>query len=503
MESGKISKPGLGDMPVEEFRKTGYEMVDWICDYISDIDSYPVMSSAKPGDIKGAIPENPPEAGESFKEIFEDFKNIIIPGTTHWNHPDFHAYFSCTGSGPAILGELLASSLNINAMLWKSSPAATELEEVVVNWMKQLLNLPDNFFGLITDGGSGSNFIALVAARESINGINIRQVGFTSAENGDKLIVYCSGQTHSSIDKAAVATGIGLKNVRKIETDKNFAMIPGSLEKAVMEDKEKGNLPFAVVSTVGTTSSSAYDPFAEIDDICKKHSLWHHVDASYAGIASIMPEYRDIFKGLENVDSFVTNPHKWLFTTVDASLLFFKDRNKIKNSLSLEAEYLKTKESSETVNFMDYSLQLARGFRALKIWFVLRYFGKAGIINRLREHVRIAGLLKSYIEEDPDFELMAPVPFSLVCFRYNPAGSDFDDNGLEELNTDLMNSLNSTGRIFLSHTKLNDRFTIRFAIGNIKTTEQHINNAWKLIQKTARLSTGKTAGGIASRDKEI
>ncbi|MCP4725200.1 MAG: amino acid decarboxylase [bacterium] len=480
-----IDHNDLGDMPVDEFRKLGKVFVDWVCNYFDGIESYPVLSSSKPGDIKGSLPAGPPENSESFDEILSDLDKIIMPGITHWNHPYFNAYFSNTGSGPSVLADLVAAALNVNVMLWKTSPSATELEETVMEWMRQLLGLPDGFFGMIIDTASTATFTSLVAARENIPGLNIRLKGFANAEDHRPIILYCSDQAHSSVDKAAIAVGVGLENIRKIGSDENFSMIPEKLEEQIKSDLDSNMRPFAVVSTIGTTSTTSIDPVPEIGNICKKHDLWHHVDGAYAGVVSIVPERKSLMDGFENVDSYVTNPHKWLFTPIDTSLIFYKDPEKVSSAFSIVPEYLKTAESSETVDYMNYGIQLGRRFRALKLWFTIRYFGRQGLINRLRDHLRISQSFRTFVEEHDDFELMAPVPFSVICFRYNPGGSISDEEELEKINNELMLKINSTGKLYLSHTKLNGKFIIRFAIGNIKTNEDHIKKAWELIRSTA------------------
>ncbi|MFC1564885.1 pyridoxal phosphate-dependent decarboxylase family protein [candidate division KSB1 bacterium] len=479
-----IDENNLGDMPIDEFRKYGYRFIDWVCDYFENIEDYPVLSASSPGDIKSALPDTP-DKPDAFDDILNDFDNIIIPGITHWNHPSFNAYFSNTGSGPSILADLISAALNVNVMLWKTSPSATELEETVMEWMRKLLHLPEGFFGMIIDTASTATFTALVAARENIPDLNIRIKGFSGGNGAKPIIIYCSDQAHSSVDKAAIAIGTGIENVRRIKSDDNFSMIPSELEKSLKSDLENELLPFAVISTIGTTSSTSIDPVPEIGTICRKYGLWHHVDGAYAGVVSIVPEYNFLMDGFENVDSYVTNPHKWLFAPIDTSLIFYKDPEKVKSAFSIVPEYLKTTESSETVDYMNYGIQLGRRFRALKLWFIIRYFGREGLINRLRDHLRIARLFQSYVKNHPDFELLAPVPFSVICFRYNPGGNFRNEDELEKINSELMEKVNSTGKLYLSHTKLNGKYTIRFAIGNIKTNEGHVDKAWELICKTS------------------
>ncbi len=480
-----IDPGNLGDMPLDDFKSLGNRFVEWICSYFGDIASYPVLSTSKPGDIRNALPGNPPEYSESFNDIIKDLDNIIMPGITHWNHPNFNAYFSNTGSGPAVLADLVTAALNVNVMLWKTSPSATELEETVMEWMRQLLGLPDGFFGMIIDTASTATFTSIVAARENVPGLNIRLKGFAGVEGLKPMILYCSDQAHSSVEKGAVAAGIGLENVRKIKSDENFSIITSELEKNIRADINNGKLPFVVVSTIGTTSTTSIDPVPEIGRISRKYGLWHHVDGAYAGVVSIVPERRSLMDGFENVDSYVTNPHKWLFAPIDTSLIFYRDPEKVRSAFSIVPEYLKTAESSETIDYMNYGIQLGRRFRALKLWFILRYFGRQGLINRLRDHLRISLMFRDFIEESEDFELMAPVPFSVICFRFNPGRKISDEDELEKINSDLMEKINSTGKLFLSHTKLRGKYIIRYAVGNINTNEDHIKKAWELISSSA------------------
>lgn len=481
-ELKKIDRSDLGDMTVEEFRKVGYRMIDWACDYFSNIESYDVLPKTNPGDIKAALPKKAPESSEPCEQIMEDFKSIILPGVTHWNHPNFNAYFSITGSAPGIFGDLMSSLLNINGMLWKTCPSATELEEVVINWAKDLLSIPEEFFGMIVDTASIASLHALAAAREQCEGYDIRVRGFYEGQKSSKLRLYCSDQAHSSIEKAAIVLGIGLENVCKIESDEEFKMNTAALERQIETDLSNNYLPFAVSATIGTTSSTSIDPVEEIGRICKKHSIWLHVDGAYAGCASAIPEYREIMNGFEYVDSYVINAHKWLFTPFDASLFFVRNEALLKKTFSVVPEYLSTSDSEKVTDYMNYGIQLGRRFRSLKLWFVMRYFGKKGIVNRLREHIRLARLFRSFVEDSEDFETTAPTPFSVVCFRFNPGGGR-GERELESLNMRLMEAVNGTGKLYLSHTKLKDIYTLRFAIGNIRTSESNIRESWDTIQK--------------------
>src|SRR3990172_1437093 len=471
----------LGDMPAEEFKKYGYELIDWIAEYLTNIEKFPVMPNIKPGDIKIKLPKNPPAASESFSKIFSDVDNIILPGVMHWNHPNFMAYFNSTSSGPGILAELLSAALNTNGMLWKTSPSTTELERVVVDWMRQMLCLPDLFWGIIYDTASVSSMHAIAAAREEINEYNFRQNGLTGGEKIPKLRLYTSEQGHSSIEKGAILLGIGIDGVRKIPVDNEFRMIPEELSKAIKEDKANGWRPFCVVATVGTTSTTSIDPVEKIADVCEQEKLWLHVDAAHAGVTAMLPEMKYIFNGVERADSLVVNPHKWMFTPIDLSLFYTRKPDVLKRAFSLVPEYLKTAEDSSVENLMDYGIQLGRRFRALKLWFIIRYFGVNGIIERLREHIRLGQMFASWIDKHPDFERMAPTPFSTICFRAHPTRMN-DEGMIEWLNEQLLQKINETWKLFISHTKLNEKFVLRVSISGLRTEERHVIDAWKLIQ---------------------
>ncbi len=470
----------LGDMPVEEFRKFGHELVDWAADYIQNIETYPVLSQVTPGEIKAQLPSLPPQNHEEMTEIISDFKKIIVPGITHWNHPGFMAYFNSTASMPGILAELLISTFNVNGMVWKTSPAATEIEQVTLNWFRQMLGLNEDWWGIIYDCASITSMHAIAAARENIN-LNIREKGMCGKTGLSRLRLYTSEHAHSSIEKGAVTLGIGLDGVRKIPADNEFKMLPSELKKAIKEDKTNGWLPFCVTATVGTTSSTSIDPVNEIADICNEENIWLHIDAAHGGVAAMLPEKRDIFRGIEKADSLVVNPHKWMFTPLDLSVFFTKKPEVLKRAFSLVHEYLKTKEDSAVENYMDYGVPLGRRFRSLKLWFIIRYFGAEGIRNRIREHIRIANEIAGKIDKHILFERMAPVPFSTICFRAHPPEIN-DEKVLEELNVNLMNEINKTGILFLSHTKLNNIFVIRMTIGSIRTSESYVLRAWETIQ---------------------
>jgi aromatic-L-amino-acid decarboxylase len=470
-------KNQLLDMPSKEFIKYGYQLIDWAADYLSNIEKFPVLAQIKPGDVKSKLPGRAPENGESFDKMIDDLNKIILPGATHWNHPNFMAYFNSTSSGPGILGELLSAAFNANGMVWKSNPAGTELEETVLNWFRELIGLTSNYFGIVYDTASVSTMHAIAAARE-YTGLDFRTNGMHGLP---KLILYCTEQTHSSIDKAAIALGIGLNGIRKISTDENFAMIPNKLIDAIKEDRSKGNLPFCVVATIGTTSSTAVDPVDAISDVCEKENLWLHVDSAYAGVTAMLPEMKNYFKGMETADSIVINPHKWLFVPVDFSILYTSKPDVLKRAFSLVPEYLKTSEES-VINYMDYGIQLGRRFRSLKFWFVLRYFGVEGLQQRLREHLRLAKLFAGWVDESSNFERLAPVYFSTICFRANPK-DQINENELNTLNEKLINSINETGKVFLVHTKLKGTFTLRLVISGLRMEEKHVEFAWKLINE--------------------
>ena len=472
-------------MDPEEFRKYGKEIIDWIADYLKNTEKYPVLSQLKPGEIKNQLPISAPATSESMESILADFNRIILPGITHWNHPGFFAYFANSASAPGILGEMIATALNVNGMLWRTSPSATELEEVVTDWLRQMIGLPSGFQGIIIDTASVSTLVALTAAREAIHK-RVREEGLSGRTDLPRLRLYCSDHTHSSVEKAAIILGVGQEGVRKISTDAEFRMRPDQLAAAIAEDKKNGWLPFAVVATVGTTSTTSIDPVPAIADICQREKLWLHVDGAYGGMAAIVPEMRSVLDGCDRADSLVTNPHKWLFTPMDCSVLFTRHVDTLKQAFSLVPEYLKTTDG-EVNNYMDWGVQLGRRFRALKLWFVIRSFGIEGMIGILREHCRLAREFASWVDADPDFERLPPVPFSVVCFRYHPKGIA-DEGKLEHMNAQIIDLINTTGEAFLSHTKLNGRYTIRLAIGNIATAEKHVARVWELVkQESAKL----------------
>jgi aromatic-L-amino-acid decarboxylase len=469
----------IGDMPVEEFRKNGHELIDWMADYLRDVDEYPVLAQIEPGEIKEKLSDKPPVEGEGMGGIFEDLDKIIMPGMTHWNHPKFMAYFNSSASGPGILAEMVASTFNINGMLWKSCPSATELEEVTLNWLRQMIGLPENYWGIIYDGASSSSLHAIAAARENLPEYKLREKGMTGRKDLKRLRLYASEHAHSSVDKGAITVGVGLEGIRKIAVDENFAMRPEDLEAAIKEDLANGWLPFCVVATVGTTSTTSVDPVQAIADICEKHDIWLHVDAAHAGNTAILPEMRQHFEGCERADSFVLNPHKWMFVPIDLSVFYTRKPDILERAFSLVHEYLKTAEDKDVNNYMNYGIQLGRRFRSLKLWFLIRHFGVEGLQSRIREHLRMGKLFAGWIDESPVFERLAPVPFSTICFRAVVPG--MGEMQLNEFNQKLMDEANATGRVFLSHTKLNDIFTIRVVISSVRTTEEHVKEVFELL----------------------
>ena len=470
-------------MPADDFRRYGYEVVDWIANYFEHIDEYPVLSQIEPGSLKNALPASAPQQGEDFGDVLKDVDRLILPAVTHWNHPNFHGLFSTSTSSVGVFGEMLTAAFDMKAMLWRTSPASTELEDVVLDWLRQMMNLPEHFEGIIYDTASVSTMHAIAAARERAN-LRIRDEGMSGRDDLPLLRVYCSEHVHSSIDKAVITLGLGTRSLRKIEVNERFEMRADALAEAIDEDVDAGYIPICVIPTIGTTSSSSADPVDAIADICEKHGIWLHVDTAYAGSAAIVPELAHYFKGYERADSIVTNPHKWLFTPFDLSVLYCRDLDELKQAFSLVPEYLKTSDASEVKNGMDYGIQLGRRFRALKLWFVMRYFGQEGLIARIREHCRLARLFASWVEESSNFELLAPVPFALVCFRACPAGVE----DLDALNERIMNEINTSGEAYLSHTKLDGKFTLRLSVGSIRVEEKHLVKVWDLL--TASLPVG-------------
>jgi len=466
-------------MTPEEFRQHGHAVVDWIADYYGRIESYPVLSRAEPGQIRASLPADPPAQGESFPEILADIERLILPGITHWQSPNFYAYFPSNASGPAILGDLLSSGLGVQGMLWATSPACTELETHVLDWLIQMLGLPQKFLstrsggGVIQDTASSASLCALLAARE-------RATNFASNQRGcdGKLVAYTSSQAHSSLEKGAQIAGIGRNNLRLIEVDENFAMRPESLARQIEQDRRARLVPFFVCATVGTTSSNAIDPVPEIARICGEHKLWLHVDAAMSGTAALCPEFRHTHAGLESADSYCFNPHKWMFTNFDCDCFYVADRKALIQTLSVLPEYLRNQatETGAVIDYRDWQIPLGRRFRALKLWFVIRHYGVEGLRHHIRQHVAWAQQFADWVRKDGRFELAAPTPLNLVCFRHR---------GGDEVNQSLMDRLNRSGDLYLTHTRLDGRLTLRLCVGQTNTTERHVEKAWKRIQEKA------------------
>jgi aromatic-L-amino-acid decarboxylase len=469
-------------MPPDEFRRHGHAIVDWIAAYFETIEQHGVLPASRPGDLTAALPRAAPDTGEPFEAVLADLDRLIVPHATHWNHPGFFAYFAITGSGPGVLMDFVSSALNQQAMLWRTSPAATELEEVTLRWLADLMHLPADTAGVIYDTASISTMHALAAAREAIVP-DVRSRGLAGRSDIKGLRVYCSEQAHSSVDKAMIALGLGQDSLRRIAADQQFRMSAGALERAIQSDRAEGLLPIAVVATAGTTSTTSVDPVAAIGAICRRHNLWLHVDAAYAGVMAMVPGFEWMRDGFDLADSLVVNPHKWLFVPFDLSVLFTRRMDVLRRAFALTPEYLKTPQDVPVRNLMDTGVQLGRRFRALKLWAVLRYFGADGIRARLAEHVRLARLFAGWVDADPEFERLAPAPFSVVCFRATPAALREDDAALDRLNERVLEHVNASGDVFLSHTKLDCRFAIRLAIGNLRTEERHVRRAWELINE--------------------
>ncbi len=460
---------GLDAQYIEEFRRAAQEAVEWIARYLDDTRRYPVVSRNEPGQLVDALPKSAPDVGEPFDAILRDFDRLIVPAVTHWNHPGFLAYFGCTGTTPAIIGEMLAAALNTNGLHWKTSPAVAELEQVALDWLRQWMGLPESWFGIVYDTASTSSLHAIVCAREMVDP--------EARVNGSRpdLVVYTSEQSHSSIEKGAIAVGIGQKNVRKVPTDDAFRMRVDALRDLVAKDKAAGLRPMCVVATVGTTSTTSVDPVAEIAEIAEQYGMWMHVDAAYAGAAAILPEKADILRGAERAHSLVMNAHKWLLTPIDLSAFYTRRPDILRRAFELVPEYLRNQADPRAHNLMDYGVPLGHRFRALKLWFVLRYFGRERIAQMLRSHIAMAQRFAALVDAHSQFERVAPAPFSVVCFRYR---------GSDDENRAILDAVNASGKVYLSHTALKGRYyVLRLAVGNMGTTWDDIDLAWELIQK--------------------
>jgi aromatic-L-amino-acid/L-tryptophan decarboxylase len=466
-------------MNPQEFREFGRAVVDWIADYYEDIEKFPVLSQVQPGEIRSYLPKDAPQEPESFGAILRDMNKVIMPGVTHWQSPNFFAYFPANASGPSILGDFLSSALGVQGMLWATSPSCTELETLVLDWLVPMLGLPEKFLsssqggGVIQDTASSSSLCAMLAARE-------RVTNFTSNRKGcdGRLVAYTSNQAHSSLEKAAMVSGVGTDNLRLITVDDNFAMRPEVLAKQIEEDRKAGLTPFFVSATLGTTSSNAFDPLPTIGEICRTNKLWLHVDAAMSGTAALCPEFRYLQQGLEFADSYTFNPHKWMFTNFDCNCFYVADRKSLINTLSILPEYLRNQatESGEVFDYRDWHIPLGRRFRSLKLWFVIRHYGIEGLQFHVRRHVALAQQFLAWVKQDDRFEVAAPAPLNLVCFRHH---------GGDKANEELMSRLNRSGDLYLTHTKLNGEFTLRLCVGQTDTDQRHVEQAWKRIQEEA------------------
>jgi aromatic-L-amino-acid decarboxylase len=456
---------------VEEFRSAGHEAVDWIAQYLNSVSDMPVLARTKPGELFDSLPSSAPEQGESFAAILRDFDQLVMPAVTQWNHPRFFAYFACTGSTPAILGEMLAAALNTNGLHWKTSPAVAELEQRALGWLRHWIGLSEEWFGIVYDTASTSSMHAIVCARELVDP--------SSRLRGSRndLVLYTSDQSHMSIEKGAIAVGVGQQNVRKVPSDSEFRMSADALRKMVEDDKQAGKRPFCVVATVGTTSSTSIDPVPQIAAIAEEHGMWLHVDAAYAGAAAILPEHRYLMSGVERAHSLVVNAHKWLLTPIDLSAFYTRRPDILRRAFSLTPDYLKTQEDPRAHNLMDYGVPLGHRFRALKLWFVMRYFGRERIEAMLRSHIQWARDFAALVDAHPKFERVAPVPLSVVCFRFK---------GSDDENREVMEKVNASGRVFIASTVLNGKLTLRLAIGNLETTWKDVQEAWDLLLEAAK-----------------
>ncbi len=480
-------------MNPDDFRRHGHQLVDWMADYMRDVGTLPVTPAVRPGDVLRQLPSSPPEDGESFERLFQDFTRIIVPGMTHWNHPGWFAYFPANNSPPSVLAEMLTATLGAQCMSWATSPAATELEQVTMEWLRQMLGLPKDFTGVIQDTASTATLVALLSARERATHHAAGVTGL--AGTGARLTVYASSEAHSSIDKGVKLAGYGLEQLRRVPVDQAYALMPDALDRMIAADRRAGHIPACVVATAGTTSSTAVDPLSRIAEVCRRHDVWLHVDAAYAGTAAIVPELRYLFDGVEQADSFVFNPHKWMLVNFDCSAYFVRDRETMLRTFQVTPEYLRTAEDAEVVNYRDWGIQLGRRFRALKLWFVIRSYGVEGLRALVRNHVALAHELAGWIEASRVFELMAPAPLGLVCFRYNPPELEADDARLDELNAALLARVNATRRVNLTQTSLAGRYVIRVAIGQRQTERGHVEEVWRLIREAA----GKVASELSSR----
>jgi len=469
----------------EEIRNWGYRIVDRIADYYEHIEEYPVRSQVEPGDLLNRLPVEAPLQGESLEQILEDFDRMILPGITHWQSPKFFAYFPANSSLPSFLGEMLTAALGAQCMKWETSPAAAELEQRMMEWLRDLAGIPSSFEGVIQDSASSSTLCAILTAREKYSDWKINASGFSGKT---VFRVYCSGEAHSSVEKAVKIAGIGRENLVRLPVDEAYRLDPAALQEAIAKDRAMGYAPLCVVAALGTTGSTAIDPLPEIAEICHSENVWLHVDAAMAGSALILPEYRWMIQGIEKADSIVFNPHKWLFTNFDCSAYFIKDRSALVNTFAILPEYLRTRVQGKVNDYSDWGIPLGRRFRALKLWFVLRYYGLEGLQQRLREHISMAAWFENKLRNDARFEIMAPRTINLVCFRVLPKKA-LQDEEMNSLNERLLQQINKTGKIYLSHTKLKGRYTLRLVVGQTYTEQRHVEEAWEVIRSIAEQLT--------------
>jgi len=466
-------------MNAEEFRKHGHQVIDWVADYLENIEQYPVKSQVNPGDIATTLPMLPPEQGEPFEQLLSDVEEKILPGITHWQHPNFHAYFNANGSYASILAELITAAIGAQCMIWETSPAAAELEERVMEWLINMSGLSQNWDGVIQDTASTGTLVSILTAREKITRFNINNRGFSN----EKLRIYCSGQTHSSIDKSVKIAGIGLDNLVKIPVDDQMALLPHLLEEAIKSDLALGKIPCCIITTLGTTGTTAMDPLEAIADIAIKYSVWHHVDAAYAGAAFILPEYRHFLKGIEKADTYLFNPHKWMFTNFDCTAYFVKDKEALIQTFEILPEYLKTNTRGKVNDYRDWGIPLGRRFRALKLWFVIREYGTSGIRIKIKEHIALAAWLEQRVIYHPDFEMVVDRVLSLVVFRCVKY-ADLEKNNA--LNAHILTAVNASGKAYITHTKVNHQYALRVVTGQTNIQKHHVEKLWKLIQQIAQ-----------------